>query len=182
MLSDTEKQICARLKQFRESLQISRQRFALSIGITGTRLQSYELGRAPVRYEVFAAINKRFPLNPIWLGTGEAEPSLSEPFNDARFGSLLHPKMLLSEAVKAIFEASGLPVLLLISDKVIRIGRLTAEIVEILEKNEAPPDTLASFKALLEAFGNTFGAIDQDNRRWQMQRDKAAAKHVKPKA
>jgi hypothetical protein len=125
MLPEREKQICDRLRLFRETLQIPRERFALSIGVTGARLQSYEMGRAPVRYETFAAVTRQFKLNPFWLATGQTAQALSAPFDDSRFQSIIRPRMLFSQAWDAIFESTGSPV---------RALTLAQEITAILQR------------------------------------------------
>jgi hypothetical protein len=171
MLSDHEKEICGRLRQFREILQITRERFALSVGITGARLQSYELARAPVRYGIFKAITNRFPLNPIWLGTGLGSPSLDEPFNDTVFCSVVSPKMLLSEAVSAIMKKAGPPGLLLLQPKVIQVLRLIAEIQTALPKAEVSQEFKESVSKLAACGPGVLVAMQDEYRRNQAQRD-----------
>jgi len=99
--SEREKQICERLRQFRASLQIPRTRFALSIGLTEAALAGYELGRARVRYETFAAVQKRFFINPVWLATGE-ENMLLYNWSDEQFRAQLKPRELFSHAYDRI--------------------------------------------------------------------------------
>jgi transcriptional regulator with XRE-family HTH domain len=85
-MSAREYEIADRLRRFRVSRGISRTAFALAIGIGSERLASYESGRAPLRYEVFSAINKRFLLNPYWLATGITGPTdFDGPFDDSRW-------------------------------------------------------------------------------------------------
>ncbi len=95
--SPREKQICERLRQFRESLQIPRTRFALTLGLTEAALAGYELGRARVRYETFAAVQKRFLLNPVWLATGE-ENLVLHHWTDEKFRDQVKPRELFSHA------------------------------------------------------------------------------------
>src|ERR1035441_7194640 len=95
--SEREKQICERLRQFRESLQIPRTRFALSIGVTEAALAGYELGRARVRYETFAAVQTRFFINPVWLATGE-ENMLLYNWKDEKFRAQVKPREIFSHA------------------------------------------------------------------------------------
>jgi transcriptional regulator with XRE-family HTH domain len=96
MLPEREKQICGRLRLFREILQIPRTKFALSIGISGERLASYESGRARLRYATFAAIHGRYAMNPIWLSAGQEAPII-EKFSDADFAARIKPRALFSE-------------------------------------------------------------------------------------
>jgi transcriptional regulator with XRE-family HTH domain len=96
-----EKQICERLRQFRESLQIPRTRFALTLGITEAALAGYELGRARVRYETFAAVQKRFLLNPVWLATGQ-ENLILHHWSDDNFRDQVKPRELFSHAYERL--------------------------------------------------------------------------------
>ena len=96
-LPEREKQICDRLRQFRESLQIPRTRFALSIGVTEAALGGYDLGRARIRYETFAAVQKRFSINPVWLVTGK-ENLLLYNWNDEKFRAQVKPREIFSQA------------------------------------------------------------------------------------
>jgi len=95
--SEREKQICQRLRQFRESLQIPRTRFALSLGVTEAALAGYELGRARIRYETFAAVQKRFLINPVWLATG-GENLILHNWSDEKFRAQVTPRELFSHA------------------------------------------------------------------------------------
>jgi len=99
--SEQELEIGRRLRVFREHLKISRTAFALAIGIGSERLASYESGRAPLRYEVFSAVTKKFFLLPYWLGTGTTSPLGNEAFDDSEFVDKIHPKDLFS----AVFDA-----------------------------------------------------------------------------
>ena len=96
-LSQHEIEICKRLRIFREGLQISRSRFAVSIGIGSERLASYEGGRAPLRYEVYRAINQRFFINPIWLGGQDVGVQMKHPYDDSAILPLISSRMLFSE-------------------------------------------------------------------------------------
>jgi hypothetical protein len=101
-LPERELQICHRLRAFREVLKIPRTTFALTIGIGGERLASYEAGRAPVRYEVFRRIHSHFRLNPNWLATGATtSPQLDKHLDDTAFSDRLHARALFSEVYDA---------------------------------------------------------------------------------
>src|SRR5579885_1898156 len=73
--------IAARLRLFREYKRISRTAFAISLGIGGERLASYESGRVPLRYEVYRILNDKYFLNPVWLARGESPPNGDRPYN-----------------------------------------------------------------------------------------------------
>ena len=85
-------QIARRLRAFREYLQISRTAFSLAIGIGSERLASYEAGRVALKYEVFAAISKKYFIRPWWLATGETAIRDEEPFDDSAFAGKIGPK------------------------------------------------------------------------------------------
>jgi transcriptional regulator with XRE-family HTH domain len=78
-----------------------RTRFALSIGITEAALAGYELCRARVRYETFAAAQKRFLLNPVWLATGQ-ENLILHHWNDDNFRAQVKPRELFSHAYERL--------------------------------------------------------------------------------
>jgi transcriptional regulator with XRE-family HTH domain len=95
MLKEREKAIGARLRRFREMLQIPRTKFCLTVGLTADQLSAYEFGRANVRYEVFSAISKHYSLNPVWLATGQENPRL-DGFSDEKFSDQIQPRELFS--------------------------------------------------------------------------------------
>lgn len=66
-----EREICARLRAFRELKKIPRSTFAKEIGLDQFRLASYELGRAPLRYGLAHLLCSKFNINQRWLATGE---------------------------------------------------------------------------------------------------------------
>src|SRR6266478_235324 len=105
MVEEREKLIGARLRDFREALQIPRSRFAVSIGFGSERIASYEAGRAPLPYCVFRAVSKRFHISASWLATGEGSPK-DAPLNDAHIVSKLSPTAKFS-AVYADLLAQG---------------------------------------------------------------------------
>jgi len=93
-----ERSIGARLREFREELNISRSRFAVLIGYGSERIASYEFGRAPLPYEVFRAISKKFHISPWWLeGPDSTAPYFPGPFDDSKFIGSIRPRALFSE-------------------------------------------------------------------------------------
>ena len=76
-LSQTEKEIGARLREWRETLLLPRTKVARKINIGSERLASYESGRAPLRFGVFLALWKKFKLNPEWLAMGRLPREMS---------------------------------------------------------------------------------------------------------
>ncbi len=74
MISDQEKSIGRRLRQFRETLRITRTQFAISIGISSESMASYEAGRARLPFGVFLDMVGKYQLNPFWLAGNDAMP------------------------------------------------------------------------------------------------------------
>jgi transcriptional regulator with XRE-family HTH domain len=103
MLIEREKEICDRLRRFREILQIPRTRFSLSIGVSSERLYSYEAGRAQIRYDTFSAVQKQYGLNPVWFATGEESPRL-DGFSDEKFRAHIKPRELFSSVYDRLLE------------------------------------------------------------------------------
>lgn len=66
-MPERERQICERLHRFRKSTQLTRAAFAREIGVEPLRLASYELARAPVRFDLAWRIKERFQLSLVWL-------------------------------------------------------------------------------------------------------------------
>jgi transcriptional regulator with XRE-family HTH domain len=97
MLPEREIQIGARLRAFREMLQIPRTKFAVTIGFGGERLAAYEAGRARLPYAVFQAIASRYALHPRWLAEGEGSPQVKNSFDDRPFAAALTRHALFTE-------------------------------------------------------------------------------------
>ena len=98
MVSEREKIIGARLRAFRETLQIPRAKFAVAIGFGSERIASIEAGRAPLRYEVFQAVSHRYQLSPYWLAEGVGSPKHGGAFDETPLAKEVHPRSLFSEA------------------------------------------------------------------------------------
>jgi DNA-binding transcriptional regulator YiaG len=130
MVSEREKLVCARLRAFRDFLDIPRSRFAVALGYGTERIASYEAGRAPIRYEVFRAASVRYHLSPQWLATGAASPKLWGPFDDSPFIESVTPRSLFT-AVYDRFIA-GL------------LSQQQAQLAEALKLRAAPPPRLRS--------------------------------------
>jgi transcriptional regulator with XRE-family HTH domain len=103
-LSDRERQICARLREFREGTGLSRVVFAQMAGIDSSVLVRCEHGRTPLRFGVFNAIHQRYNLNPLWLGGGEGEQSWKFPFSLAGLEPTIPRGMLFSKAYDNCLE------------------------------------------------------------------------------
>jgi len=97
MVTEREKTIGARLRAFRETLQIPRSRFAVAIGFGSERIASIEAGRAPLRYEVFKAVAQRYQISHFWLADGLASPKYPVPFDEASLAKVPPPRALFTE-------------------------------------------------------------------------------------
>jgi hypothetical protein len=104
MDAEREKLIGARLRAFRETLQIPRTKFAFTVACGSERFAAYEAGRARLPYEVFHYITGRYFLNPFWLAWGASggSPRLDAPFDDTGFVQHVSGHALFS----ATFDAS----------------------------------------------------------------------------
>ena len=71
-LPDREREICLRFRQIRIDAGMKQEPFARRLGIPVTRLKSYELGRAPIRYELAARVGVAFDINQQWLACEDA--------------------------------------------------------------------------------------------------------------
>jgi transcriptional regulator with XRE-family HTH domain len=97
MVNEREKLIGARLRAFREALQIPRSRFAVTIGFGSERLASYESGNAPLLYNVFRVVAQNFELNPHWLAGQGGSHKIKDIIDDAAFIGQIPPRALFSE-------------------------------------------------------------------------------------
>lgn len=91
-----EKEICWRLREFRETTRIPRTTFALSIGISSERMASYELARVPVRYEIFKAVNAQYLIRLDWLMNRRGPPIARRPYDDSKFADQINKREKLS--------------------------------------------------------------------------------------
>jgi DNA-binding transcriptional regulator YiaG len=97
MDKEREKLIGSRLRVFRETLQIPRTKFAVTIGFGGERIASYEAGRVPLPYDVARSVMKHYQISPLWLAKGEGRPRFLNPFDDCAIVGLIKPRMLFSQ-------------------------------------------------------------------------------------
>ena len=74
-LSDREKAVCARLREFRIASKLSQVAFARSLAVDSSLLASYEHARVPLRYEFARHCNTVFGVNLRWLADG-VEPKI----------------------------------------------------------------------------------------------------------
>lgn len=98
-----ESAIASRLRGFRESIGLTRAEMADALGIGLERLASYEDSRAPLRWEVFARIAKRYGVNPRWLARFDVH--IFAPFSEALLELPISPRALFSKAFEEHLES-----------------------------------------------------------------------------
>ena len=101
---ERERRISYHLWEFRRSTKIPRTTFALTVGISGERMASYESGRVPLRYGVFKAINRHFHVSLDWLMNGRLPLVSFRPFDDRQFADQVDDKQPLSVVYDTILS------------------------------------------------------------------------------
>src|SRR5260370_26729483 len=96
-MNDREREICDRIRQFRESTKWTQDDVSKELGITRDRWASVEYGRIPLRYELAKRIAEKFDVGLHWIAEGRPprRPDLPpDPAEEKKFP----PRALLSEA------------------------------------------------------------------------------------
>lgn len=70
LLPDREREICFRFRQVRLEEDMKQGPFAVRLGIPLSRLKSYEMARAPIRYSLASRLCEKFDINQRWLAVG----------------------------------------------------------------------------------------------------------------
>jgi transcriptional regulator with XRE-family HTH domain len=76
-LPEADRRVAGRLREYRESIRLSRIAFAVECGVDSEILSRIENCRAPLRAAVFFKVIRRFPVNPKWLATGDGVRSFA---------------------------------------------------------------------------------------------------------
>lgn len=71
LMNDREREICRRVREFRESIKWPQPAFAYELGITRDQLASVEYCRTPLRYDLALRAGIAYDMSLHWLGTGE---------------------------------------------------------------------------------------------------------------
>lgn len=96
-MPEVERQICARVRLFREKAKYPQASVARELGLTPTTLAMYESAKAPIRYELASKIVNRYSINQRWLATGILpETPAAEIPDDIEMQ--IPPRMLFSDA------------------------------------------------------------------------------------
>jgi transcriptional regulator with XRE-family HTH domain len=70
-MTDRERAICARVRQFREDIKWPQPAFANAVNISRNQLANVEYGRAPLRLNLAVNLCEAFGANGEWLATGK---------------------------------------------------------------------------------------------------------------
>lgn len=71
-----------RIKELREALDLTQEKFGEKIGLARNTIANYECGRRELTNQVIVAICKEFNVNEKWLRTGEGERFVQVPEED----------------------------------------------------------------------------------------------------
>jgi transcriptional regulator with XRE-family HTH domain len=102
MTSEREIQIGARLRAFREMLQIQRTKFSAKIGCGSDQIAAYEAGRARLPYRVFKAIAESYQVSARWLAGDGGTPKIEGRFDDSNFAHQFPEHALFTAVYDAI--------------------------------------------------------------------------------
>jgi transcriptional regulator with XRE-family HTH domain len=78
-MTEWERDICARVKTFRERIKWSQSEFAAQLGISLNQLASIEYGRTPLRYDIAWRMRREFGVSLSWLDEGFTFPDMQDP-------------------------------------------------------------------------------------------------------
>lgn len=78
MMTDRERAICRRLKQFREQIRWPQSAFAHELGISRDKLASIEYERSPLSYAIGYRVCAMFDVSAEWLSTGQGAATPSD--------------------------------------------------------------------------------------------------------
>jgi transcriptional regulator with XRE-family HTH domain len=74
-ISKQDRDVAARVKEFRRGCKCTRAYLAAQIGVAGAAITRIELGRVPLRYELARQIFSILKINPLWAAIGKGEPN-----------------------------------------------------------------------------------------------------------
>lgn len=140
MLSEREKMIGARLRAFREMLQIPRTKFALSIGCGSEQIAAYESGRARLPYRVFQNISKRYDLHPGWLNDGNGVPQMKDSFTNLDFIDKIGRNSLFTYVFDRYLSRQVMMTMQLTKQRATQMAEALNEISEIMTDKSLPAD------------------------------------------
>ena len=104
-MNEREREICSRVKLFREQIKWPQSAFAYEVGMTRDQLASIEYGRTPLRYSTAFMICQVFDVSMDWLASGKGAV---QPFDHrGPFAGNLPPTMLLSEVYATAMKTAG---------------------------------------------------------------------------
>ncbi len=105
-IAQREIEISTRLRKFRQSIGLSRVRFAQNAGVDSSLLSRIEHLRAPLKYQTFRALNAKYYITPTWLATGSGFAKHSIPFDDAVFADAIDSALPFSEIYSTVLSGT----------------------------------------------------------------------------
>lgn len=133
---ERERQICARLREFRLSTKMPQASFARELGVEVDRLASYEYGRVPLRYDLVKRVAEQFGLNQMWLAEGGDSMRPSHPVAGS-VERLIPPGCLFSVAYEKHLKKA-----LAMRKRLLDAGMKAAIQVRFLTPLGLPPDQM----------------------------------------
>ena len=103
-LPQQEIEVCKRLLEIRQLLDLEQRSLGSALGITRDRLASYENFRAPLRYSVGDLLCSTFNINQRWLATGRLPQTQYQPV-DEQTSQQIPPRALFTEAYDTFLGA-----------------------------------------------------------------------------
>jgi transcriptional regulator with XRE-family HTH domain len=100
-MNDREREICTRVRKFRESTKWSQDDVARELGISRDRVASVEYGRTPLRYDLAKWLAEKLDVGLHWIAEGRPPIRPYLPPDQAE-ESKIAPHALLSEAYRRL--------------------------------------------------------------------------------
>jgi transcriptional regulator with XRE-family HTH domain len=104
-INEREREICERVRKFREAAKWNQSDFASELGITLNQLASIEYSRTPLRYEMAIFLCKRFDISQRWLAKGILPIHPRYEIKEEH-SILAKPKTLFSQVFDSFLDAS----------------------------------------------------------------------------
>jgi len=105
-MNDREREICDRIRQFRESTKWTQDDVSKELGITRDRWASVEYSRIPLRYDLAKRIAEKFDVGLHWIAEGRPPRRPYLPPDPAE-EKKVPPRVLLSEAYRTLKRHLG---------------------------------------------------------------------------
>lgn len=123
-----------RIKQIRKEHQMTLEQFGNILGVTKVAISNIENGKRSVTEQMRKSICREFHVDPIWLATGEGEPTIDQSIElTDMLDKLLHNESKLANTMFKMFTQYTL------EDwkDLERIVNKSAEYIKLLQNKEA---------------------------------------------